>query len=92
MKNTILSQAILCVATVTIFSGCAKNFGHSSYPVNIRSEPTTATLVITDKRTNAGYSNFKIRCRLFRKSRYQVKLTSTVYAEQIVPINFKLDG
>ena len=98
MKKTIVSSLML-LSTATLFSSCATIFGKSSYPVSISSTPNGATLSITDKKSKEVYKGqtpatvtLKSGAGFFSKAEYQVKISSTGHAEQIIPINFKLNG
>jgi len=99
MKKTILSLTMLAIAVPTLLTSCATIFGKSSYPVSINSNPNGATVSITDKKSKEVFKGqtpatvtLKSGAGFFSKAEYQVKLTSPGYAEQIVPINFKLNG
>jgi hypothetical protein len=99
MKKTILSFAMFAIAVPTLFSSCATIFGKSSYPVSINSNPAGATVSITDKKSKEVYKGqtpatvtLKSGAGFFSKAEYQVKITSPGYAEQVIPMNFKLNG
>jgi len=90
---------MLAIALPTLFSSCATIFGHSSYPVSINSNPTGATVSITDKKGTEVYKGaspatvtLKSGAGFFSKAEYQVKISSKGYAEQIIPITYKLNG
>ena len=97
MKSTFMKVTILAIALPILFSSCATIFGKSSYPVSINSNPTGATVSITDKKGKEVYKGvspatvtLKSGAGYFGKAEYQVKISSTGYAEQIIPINYKL--
>jgi hypothetical protein len=99
MKKAILSFVMLAIAVPTLLSSCATIFGKSSYPVSINSNPSGATVSITDKKSKEVYRGqtpatvtLKSGAGFFSKAEYQVKISSPGYAEQIIPVNFKLNG
>lgn len=99
MKKTILSFALLAMLLPTIMSSCATIFGKSSYPISVNSNPNGATVSITDKRDKEVFkgqtpatATLKSGAGFFSKAEYQVKLSSPGFAEQVIPINFKLNG
>ena len=99
MKNTFLKLALLAILLPTLCSSCATIFGHSTYPVSVNSTPSGATVSITDKKGKEVYKgaspaivNLKSSAGFFAKAEYQVKISSTGYAEQIIPVNFNLNG
>ena len=82
-----------------LFSSCATIFGKSSYPVSINTSPTGATVSITDKKSKEVFKGttpatvtLKSGAGYFSKAEYQVKLSSPGYADQIIPVNYKLNG
>ena len=94
-----MKVTMLAIALPTLFSSCATIFGHSSYPVSINSNPSGATVSITDKKGKEVYKGaspatvtLKSGAGFFGKAEYQVKISSTGYAEQIIPVNYKLNG
>ena len=75
------------IAIPTLFSSCATIFGKSSYPVSINSNPSGATVSITDKKSKEVYKGqtpatvtLKSGAGYFGKAEYQVKITSSGYA------------
>jgi hypothetical protein len=97
-KRIYVSISSLIVASM-LFSSCATIFGKSSYPVSINTNPAGANISITDKKGTEVYKGqspttvtLKSSSGYFSKAQYQVKLNSPGYAEQIVPINYKLNG
>lgn len=99
MKRSFFKVTIMAIALPILFSSCATIFGRSSYPVSINSNPTGATVSITDKTGKEVYKGaspatvtLKSGAGYFGRAEYQVKISSTGYAEQIIPINYKLNG
>lgn len=99
MKKTILTFAMAAIAIPTLFTSCATIFGKSSYPVSINSNPSGATVSITDKKSKEVYKGqtpatvtLKSGAGFFSKAEYQVKISSTGFTEQVIPVNFKLNG
>jgi len=90
---------MLALAVPALLTSCATIFGKTSYPVSINTDPTGAMVSITDKKNKEVYKGqtpatvtLKSGAGYFSKAEYQVKLTSPGYAEQTVPINFKING
>lgn len=82
-----------------VLIGCATLFGKSSYPVSVNSNPSGATISITDKKGKEVYRgaspatvSLKSGAGFFSRAEYQVKISAKGFAEQIVPLNFKLNG
>lgn len=99
MRKVFMKVTMLVIALPILFSSCATIFGHSSYPVSINSNPSGATVSITDKKGKEVYKGvspatvtLKSGAGYFGKAEYQVKISSTGYAEQIIPVNYKLNG
>lgn len=99
MKKIILCLALPALAVPFLLSGCATLLSKSSYPVSIKSDPPGATVSITDKKNKEIFKGqtpatvkLKPGAGYFSRAAYQVKLNSTGYAEQIIPVNFKLNG
>jgi hypothetical protein len=99
MRRTFFKLAMVAILLPTLFSSCATIFGHSSYPVSVNSNPTGATVSVTDKKGKEVYKGaspatitLKSGAGFFSKAEYQVKISSTGYAEQIIPVNYKLNG
>lgn len=90
---------MLAIAAPLLCSSCATMFGKSSYPVSISSNPPGATVSITDKKGKEVYKGaspasvvLKSSAGFFLKAEYQVKISSTGYAEQVMPVYFKVNG
>jgi hypothetical protein len=99
MRKMFIKVTVLAVSLPILFSSCATIFGHSSYPVSINTDPSGAILSITDKKGKEVYKGqspatveLKSSSGFFAKAQYQVKISSQGYAEQIIPINYKLNG
>ena len=99
MKQKLLTLTLFVVTIPLLFSSCATIFGKSSYPVSIRTTPTGANLIITDKKSKEVYKGttpatvtLKSGAGFFSKAEYQVKLSAPGYGEQIIPVNYKLNG
>lgn len=81
------------------FSNCATIVGSSSYPISVNSNPTGATVSITDKKGKEVFKGIspatvtlKSSAGYFSRAEYQVKIFSPGYAEQTIPVLYKLDG
>jgi hypothetical protein len=99
MKKLILNLALCAIVIPATFSSCATIFGKSSYPVAIRTDPQGAAVTITDKKSKEVFKGqtpctvtLKSGAGYFTKAEYQVKLNAPGYAEQVLPIYFKLNG
>lgn len=99
MRFNFLKQTAVIVFAPVILSGCATIVGKSSYPFNIRTDPAGAGLSITDKKgkeifkgTSPATVVLKSGAGYFSRAEYQVKLSAPGYAEQIIPVNFKMNG
>jgi len=99
MKLNFLKKTMLAFALPILLSSCATIFGHSSYPVTINSNPNGATISITDrsgkevfKGASPATVTLKSSSGYFARAEYQVKISATGYAEQVIPVNYKLNG
>ena len=99
MKYKSLQLALLVVLVPLLFSGCATIFGKSAYPVSIRTTPAGATVSITDKKSKEVYKGtspatvtLKSGAGYFSKAEYKVKITAPGFGQQIIPVNYKLNG
>ena len=99
MRKNFLKVTMLALALPALLSGCATIFGHSSYPVSVYSNPSGAIVSITDKKGKEVYRGespamvmLKSGAGYFSKAEYQVKISSAGYADQIIPVNYKLNG
>lgn len=82
-----------------MLQGCASIVTRSTYDVNINSNPSNATMVITDKKSTVIYQGstpatvkLKAGAGFFAKAEYQVKFSYPGYDDRVVPVTFKLDG
>lgn len=82
-----------------LISSCASIVSKSSYPISIKSSPSEAKIVITNKKgidIYTGYTpatlNLEASPGFFEKAHYQVRFTKNGYDTKEVPVNFKLDG
>src|SRR5436189_6488546 len=98
MKPTMMRLAIVAIVLPGLLSGCATILSKSSYPVHIATDPKGAAVTITDKRNIEVFKGqspanvtLKSGAGFFSKAEYQVKLNAPGYAEQVVPINFKIN-
>ncbi len=99
MKQKLLNLTLFVLTVPILFSSCATIFGKSSYPVSIRTTPTGANVSVTDKKSKEVYKGttpatvtLKSGAGFFSKAEYQVKLSAPGYGEQIIPVNYKIDG
>lgn len=99
MKKFSLTLAVLALAIPVLFSSCATIFGKSAYPISIDTNPTGANINITDKKGREVYKGqspatvvLKSGSGYFGKAEYQVKIAAPGYTEQIVPVNYTLNG
>ncbi len=99
MRKSIFKLTALAIAAPLLFSNCASIVSKSSYPISINSNPSGATVTITDKKGNEVFkgqspatATLKSGAGFFVKAQYQVKISSTGYAEQIIPVNYKMNG
>ncbi len=99
MKQNSVKLAVLVLTLPIFFSSCATIFGKSSYPVSINTSPTGASISITDKKSKEVYKGttpstvtLKSGAGFFSKAEYQVKLSSPGFGEQVIPVNYKLNG
>ena len=98
-KQFLYLTTLLLIPIPMMLSSCATIFGKSSYPVSISTNPSDADISITDKKGKEVYKGkspatvtLKSSSGYFSKAEYQVKLSSPGYGEQVVPVNYKLDG
>jgi hypothetical protein len=86
------------LATATLFSSCASIVSRTAYPVTINTNPSGASISITDKKGKEVYNGtspavvtLRSGAGYFSKAEYEVKLLSPGYAEKVVPIKYKLN-
>jgi hypothetical protein len=99
MRTYFPKLTFLILAAPLLMSSCATIVSQTSYPVSIDTNPDGATVSITDKRGQEVYKGqspstvvLKTGAGFFSKAAYQVKISAPGFAEQIVPVNYKLNG
>ena len=99
MRKHFPKLTFLILAAPLLFSSCATIVSRTSYPVSIDTNPDGATVSITDKRGKEVYKGqspstvvLKSGAGFFSKAEYQVRISAPGFAEQIVPVNYKLNG
>lgn len=99
MKKTLLLLPASLLVLPLLFSNCASIVSRTSYPVHIQSSPEGATVSITDKKSKEvfrGHSpatvTLKSGAGYFARAEYQVKISAPGYADQIIPVNYRLNG
>jgi hypothetical protein len=99
MRKYFPMWSALLMAAPLLVASCATIVSKSSYPVSIDTRPEGATVSITDKKGKEVYRGqspstviLKSGAGFFSKAEYQVKLMAPGYAEQVVPVNYKLNG
>lgn len=99
MKKTIFTLSLLAVAAPILLTNCATILGKSSYPMSINAKPAGADLSVTDKKGKEIYKgtcpatvSFKSGAGFFSRAEYQVRISAKGYSEQIIPVNFKVNG
>lgn len=82
-----------------LLAGCATIISKSSYPVSIDTRPEGAQVSITDRKGKEVYKGrspstvvLKSGAGFFTRAEYQVRLSARGYAEQVIPVNYKLNG
>lgn len=87
------------IASTLFSTGCATMFGRSNYNVVINSNPTGATLSITDKNGKEVYKgstpatvSLKSSAGYFSKAEYQLKFDLANHNQKIIPLTSKLNG
>ena len=99
MKRSLLMQAAVLALVACLFSSCATIFGKSSYPFTVTTNPAGADVTITNKKGKEIFKGkspasvtLKSGAGYFSRAEYQVKLNSPGFQEQILPVNFKMNG
>ncbi len=99
MRQKFLKLTVFALAVPILFSSCATILGKSVYPVSINTNPTGATISITDKKDREIYKGttpatvtLKSSAGYFSKAGYQVKLSLPGYNEKIIPVICRLNG
>ena len=85
--------------TVMSFSSCATIFGHGQYPVVINSVPSNAKVTITDRKGQVVFMgatpasvSLKSSAGYMSRAQYAVKVQAPGYADQVYPLNARLNG
>lgn len=99
MKRTLFGLTAALLMLPLLFSNCASIVSKSAYPVHIRTTPEGATISITDKKSKEVFKGqspatvtLKSGAGYFARAEYQVRITAPGYAEQVIPVNYKLNG
>lgn len=99
MKKSFVKLAAIVMVMPVLITSCASILGKSAYPVSINSNPNGADISITDKKGKEVYKgqspatvSLKSGAGFFSRAEYQVKISSKGYAEQVVPVIYKLNG
>lgn len=97
MKKTF--QAVGLIFALAALSSCASIVSKSSWPVNVASDPSGATVTITNRAGKQVYKgttpvmlNLKSGAGFFTKESYTVKFEFEGYATQEVPLECKVNG
>jgi hypothetical protein len=98
MKSKLTSVCLVLILSFLFYS-CATIVSHTSYPLSIRTSPKGANVSISNKRgqeifkgNSPALVNLEAGAGYFSKASYLVKISANGYAEQIIPVNFKLNG
>lgn len=99
MRKNLLKLSAFLMAAPLLISSCATIVSKSSYPVAIDTRPDGVNVSITDKKGKEVYKGqtpstviLKSGAGFFSRAEYQVKLSAPGYAEQVIPVNYKLNG
>lgn len=99
MKKSFVKLAAIVMVVPVLITSCASILGKSAYPVSINSNPNGADISITDKKGKEVYKgqspatvSLKSGAGFFSRAEYQVKISSKGYAEQVIPVIYKLNG
>lgn len=98
MRKNVFRFSVFLMA-VSLLAGCATIISKSSYPVSIDTRPEGAQVSITDKKGKEVYKGrspstvvLKSGAGFFSRAEYQVRLSAPGYAEQVIPVNYKLNA
>ena len=90
--------ALLCFFSL-LLSSCASIVSHSNYPMYLHSTPAGVNVSITDENGQNIFSGqtpttvtLKSGSGYFKKAKYQVKFSALGYAEQNIPVSYKMNG
>lgn len=99
MKKSFVKLAAIVMVMPVLITSCASILGKSAYPVSINSNPNGADISITDKKGKEVYKgqspatvSLKSGAGFFSRAEYQVKISSRGYTDQVIPVNYKLNG
>lgn len=99
MKQKFLKLSVLVMTVPILFSSCATIFGRTSYPVSINTNPTGATVSITDKKSKEVFKGttpatvtLKSGAGYFSKAEYQIRLSLPGFNEKVIPVIYRLNG
>ena len=99
MRKNLSQLSLFWIAIALLLTGCATIVSKSSYPVAIDTRPEGAQVSITDKKGKEVYKGrspstvvLKTGAGFFSRAEYQVRLSAPGYAEQVIPVNYKLNG
>lgn len=99
MKKSFVKLATIVMVMPVLITSCASILGKSAYPVSINSNPNGADISITDKKGKEVYKgqspatvSLKSGAGFFSRAEYQVKISSRGYTDQVIPVNYKLNG
>ncbi len=99
MKKSFVKFAAIVMVMPVLITSCASILGKSAYPVSINSNPNGADISITDKKGKEVYKgqspatvSLKSGAGFFSRAEYQVKISSKGYTDQVIPVNYKLNG
>lgn len=97
MRETITKMVII-LATLLLGS-CATIISKKEYPILIKTEPQEAEILITDRKGNEAFkgtspatAKLKSNAGFFKKAAYKVTISKEGYAQQMIPINYKVDA
>lgn len=97
MKKLIQLSLLLALAFST--NNCASIFSKSTYPFRVTSNPEKADVEIVNRKGKTifvGKTPATVRLKAgagyFEREEYTLYISAPGYDEQILPINFKLDG
>jgi hypothetical protein len=99
MKKSFVKFAAIVMVMPVLITSCASILGKSAYPISINSNPNGADISITDKKGKEVYKgqspatvSLKSGAGFFSRAEYQVKISSKGYTDQVIPVNYKLNG
>lgn len=97
MKN--FAQILLFILALCSLNSCATIVSKSSYPLKITTNPEGVNLLIKDadgleifKGSSPATVKLKAGAGFFKRAAYTLTVSGDGFKEQILPINFKLDG